>query len=63
MNDLRLVKSKVEKNNKEYYDFVLCWTYEGKKYSCRVDATFKEGYRLLLAMSESVSKDELKTLR
>ena len=63
MNDLRLVKSKVLKNGKTYYDFNLCWLYDGKKYLCRVDPTFKVQYKLLFAMAEEVNYEDLEDMK
>ena len=53
---MELVKTKVLKNDKEYIDLYLKWTYEGKEYLVRVRPVFACDYDKLIATSNELNK-------
>lgn len=55
---LKLVKQKTIRNNIEYVNFYLTWTYNNKAYAVRVSPSFVRDYDKLYAVAEELEKGE-----
>lgn len=51
---MKLYKRTVDKDNKQYIDLFLEWDFNGKKYLVRINPTFKDNFKLLLANAETL---------
>lgn len=49
---MKLYKKVTTKENKQYIDLFLEWSFKGKTYLVRIDPTFKNNFRLLVANAE-----------
>lgn len=54
---MKLFKSRVVKEGKQYTDLNLSWEYQGKVYLVRVKPCFKQDFELLLATSEPLPEE------
>lgn len=47
-----LVKTKVNKDGKDYTDFYLKWEFEGKEYKVRVKPVFAHEYKVMFSSAK-----------
>lgn len=59
MNQIKLMKQVVSREDKEYTNFYLCWTHEGQVHKVRVRSVFGKDFAKLYAISEEVPKGEI----
>lgn len=55
---MTLIRQEVERNNKTYVDFFLCWKYNGKVYKLRVRPVFDCDFKYLGLTAKRISKNE-----
>lgn len=53
-----LIRQEVERNNKTYADYYLCWTYQGKVYKMRVRPVFEKDFKWLGLTAKRIDKNE-----
>lgn len=55
MNDLKLHKDKVVKDDRVYTDLYLSWSHNNKVYLVRIEPRFPKDWKLLLANAKELS--------
>lgn len=54
----KLIKQTSIRNDKEYVNLYLCWTYQNKVYAVRIKPTFNKDFDKLVASAQNIPTGE-----